>query len=186
MGAKNFQTWLLKHTDRCTTEGRGKEKGVVVRYIHVSHRLKIGNKDVKVVVSVPNCLSSLCKASYHQATKAGCTTKHRESLVECANNVVFALLLTCGKKYIGQTGRHMYIRMQEHANNVRNVDTGNPCKNCRCTAQFSQCYIVASSAKQLTQATTEAVKIAKLGDTCVSAPSIDLTNKAINYPNCML
>lgn len=138
---------------------------------------------------MPNWLSSLCKASYHQAKKAGCRTKHRESLVECANNVVFALPLTCGKKYIGQTGWHMYIRMQEHANNVRKGDTGNlslPCQNCECMPQFSQRYIVARSAKQLTQATTEAANIAKLGDRCVSAPSTDLTKKAINYLNHML
>lgn len=98
---KTFEHGCLNaQTGAPQKEGGKKENGAVVPYIHdVSHRFKkIRSKDVRVVVSVPNWLSSLCKASYHQAKKAGCRTKHRESFVECANNVVFALPLKCGKK----------------------------------------------------------------------------------------
>lgn len=160
-----------------------KQKCAVIPYLHdVSHRLKkIGNNaNVRVVLSAPNKLYNLCKASYSGSEKPRCQKKHKESFVKCENNIVYELLLSCGKKYIGQTGRCANDRLREHANNVRTGGVGHlafHCRKCGCDPMYSQCTATGRSQAQTTREIIEAAKIASLGDMCISAPSIDLSKK---------
>lgn len=81
----------------------------------VSHALKkLGRKvKVDVIFSAPQKLLSLCSATDPFAKKrAGCKKKHQPPLVSCVKNVVYCLPLSCGKVYIGQSGRCLNDRLR--------------------------------------------------------------------------
>ena len=99
---------------------------------------------------------------------------------------MYELPLSCGKKYIGQTGRCANDRLREHANNVRTENAGHlavHCRNCGCVPMYSQCNVIGRSTAQTTREIIEAAKITSLGDMCVSAPSIELTRKELDFLN---
>ena len=95
--------------------------------------------------------------------------------------------LTCGKQYVGQTGRCVNDRLREHSNNVRQMNNGHlalhcsTCDSAECKPLLERCHVVGRSASQLTREITEAADIAKLGDKCVSVPSIALMEKEVRY-----
>ena len=68
---------------------------------------------------------------------------------------------------IGQTGQCMNDRLREHTNNVRDgamrAIAASTAKTVGAMPQNSQCYVVASRAKQITREVTQAVNIAKWG-----------------------
>lgn len=56
-------------------------------------------------------------------------------------------------------------------------DLGIHCRNCRCSAYFEKCTVIAKSRNQLTREIIEAEMIARLEDNCVSSPPLTLSKK---------
>ncbi|KAG0433705.1 hypothetical protein HPB47_019675, partial [Ixodes persulcatus] len=91
---------------------------VIVPYIHnLSHKLnKLANRvNVDVVFSAPNKLASLCKKVNGTSSRpVGCIKNHQTKFVSCNEGVIYSFPLTCGKRYIGQTGRRPSRRRCRH------------------------------------------------------------------------
>ena len=165
-----------------------RNKVAVVPYLHrVSHGLKkIGKRvDVTVVFSAPNKLSKLCRNVNHSnGGSLGCTKKHQNRFVECTEKVVYSIPLSCGKQYVGQTGRCLNDRLREHSYNVNRVVSGHlgiHCRDCGCDADFKKCIVIGRSVNALTREIMEAEMIARLGEDCVSAPSVFLSAKELDF-----
>lgn len=176
-------------------------KVAVIPYIHgLSHRLKkIGQRaNVKVVFSAPTKLQCLCRLTRPASSeKQGCKTKHKNRFVKCADEVVYRLPLTCGKNYVGQSGRCVNERLKEHHYNVKEKRGGfldAHCRHCTnsgtsasnnvqttCMPIFQECSIVNTSRGQLTREIIEAELIDRLEDKCISKPSIALSCKELAY-----
>lgn len=179
---------------RCLVENDGsqlaREKGkvVVIPYIHrVSHNLKkvAMRSNVKVVFSAPNKLMDLCKLSKPGVrAKHGCEKKHRTKFVDCTDGVVYRIPLSCGKHYVGQTGRCLNDRLREHNNNVQKKNGGFldlHCRTCGCTPLLDGCVKIGKCKSALTREIVEAEHIDYLGDTCVAMPSIALSEKELFF-----
>lgn len=196
---KQLKNLRPRHTSEPVRQ-RERRKVVVLPYLHqVSHNLrKIGSRaGVDVVFSAPEKLSSLCK-------KVNCTTnetrrckvKHGDHFVPCKEGVVYSLPMSCGKKYIGQTGRCLNKRLKEHSDNVARVATsGHVAKHCRdcsaeddsedkCEPMYRQCSVIGKHRDTLTREIIEAAMIIRLQDECISAPSVALSQKEMKYLEC--
>lgn len=165
-------------------KGRERRKFVVIPYIHgLSRNLKriAGRCDVDVLFSAPDKLSRLCRAVNPSPRAAtACSTRHRDRFVSCSEGVVYSLPLTCGKRYVGQTGRCLNDRLREHAYSVSTTVSGHlgiHCRDCGCLPDFQRCEIVKRHRDQLTREILEAVEIARLGAACVSSPSVALSGR---------
>lgn len=97
------------------------ERPVVVPYTHKSaHNLKrVGARyGVPVVFSSAKNMAGLINAincSRHERTdKKECDKKHATSFVPCKKEVIYQVPFTCGKVYVGQTGRCLNDRLREH------------------------------------------------------------------------
>uniref|UniRef100_A0A224Z9Z8 Tick transposon n=1 Tax=Rhipicephalus zambeziensis TaxID=60191 RepID=A0A224Z9Z8_9ACAR len=68
------------------------------------------------------------------------TKKHRQQFVQCCEGVVYKIPLSCGRYYVGQTGRCANDRMREHANKVskqaRDSQLSIHCYDCGCQPFF--------------------------------------------------
>lgn len=177
------------NVDSDQPEKKEKEKLAVIPYIHrVSHNVKRVAKKagVKVVFSAPNKLSGLCKRVNAEGNKKpSCTKNHARKFVKCCVNVVYEIPFSpCGRCYVGQTGRCINDRLREHANTLKGVPTSHlsdHCRQCGCKPLFEKCEIIKKYRDQRTREISEAHRIQKLGDTCVSAPSLALLSKEISY-----
>lgn len=95
----------------------------------------------------------------------------------CVVEVVYLIPLSCGKKYVGQTGRCLNVRLTEHSKNVRKVSSGNlakHCRVCRCQPKFELSRVLHTSTDKRKREKLEAEEIRKLGSECISAPSYSL------------
>ncbi|XP_077514106.1 uncharacterized protein LOC144124980 [Amblyomma americanum] len=167
-----------------------KEKIAVIPYMHcLSHDLKkIGTKaNVRVVFSAPDKLIALSKKTLpadERPQKMQCTIKHREKFVKCTEGIVYDIPLSCGKRYVGQSGRCLNERLREHNNNLRTLTGSNlalHCKECGCVPYLDKCSIFARHRDQLTREVIEAARIAALQDKCVSKPSISLSKRELAF-----
>lgn len=168
-------------------------KVAVVPYLHtISHRLKrIGQKaGVRVVFSAPDKLSKLCRRVNAPAVrKPACPVRHQAPFVPCQVGAVYKIALSCGKAYVGQTGRCLNERLMEHSNSVYNTTKRNlgvhclKCPSQPCEPSLHNCTVIARNAHQFTREIIEAAHILKLGQNCVSTPSIALTKRELEYLN---
>lgn len=158
----------------------------VIPYIHqVSHNIKrIARKhNVQVVFSAPCKLSKLCALTNSKKRRV-CVTQHRNKFTMCVFNVVYSIPLSCGRRYIGQTGRCFNERAREHNLNVRNQTggfLGEHCKRCGCTPDFQRTQFLKKAKDKTEREIMEAFFIHKAGDNCVSRPSIVLSDAEIDY-----
>ena len=170
-------------------EGKTKKKTgnpiVVVPYLHgITHRLKkiAGRQGVQVVCSAPNKAYSMCGRVYEnqRSNQAACNIAHKTKYALCQKEVVYNIPLTCGKCYIGQTGRCINDRTREHATSLRNLTAAGHlaahCRACQCEAQLRNVNIVGQHKNQLAREMLEALAIEEKGEQCVSAPSVALHN----------
>ncbi|CAN7996104.1 unnamed protein product [Ixodes hexagonus] len=115
----------------------------VLPYIHrLSHNLKKVAKrvDVKVVYSAPEKLAKMCKLTDpFRKVPTGCPIRHRSPFVTCSEGVVYQIPLSCGKKYIGQTGRCLNVRLREHHQKVNGVRDGH--LSCHCQDAGANLYL---------------------------------------------
>lgn len=177
----------MLRTDK--TRARDKDKTcAVIPYVHgISHNLrKIGSRNgIHVLFSAPDRLSGLCKRVNQMGrTKVGCTTNHRDKFVSCTEGVVYSIPLSCGRTYVGQTGRCLNKRLLEHKYNVTVRISGHlgiHCRDCECAPQFNNTKVLRRSSDKVTREIMEAQNIVKLQDSCVSAPSIALLDKELAF-----
>lgn len=174
-----------------TKKQRPSSRPVVIPYIHaLSHRIKrVASKfEVPVVFSAPSKLSRLCAA----VSRAGrpsvqCDVKHRTPYVACASGVVYQIPLSCGRVYIGQTGRCVNVRAREHSLSLRSSPSGNlavHCDRCGCSPSFQDIKILARHKNKTAREVDEAFFMASIGaDTCVSAPSVALADDEVVFVN---
>uniref|UniRef100_A0A6B0V7L1 Putative tick transposon n=1 Tax=Ixodes ricinus TaxID=34613 RepID=A0A6B0V7L1_IXORI len=122
------------------TQKKTRKPFAVVPCIHgITHKLKkiASRQDVQVVRSAPNIAYFMCRR-VNQArgnVKNVCGTNHKTKYAPCNGEVICNIPLTCGRRYIGQTGRCINERTREHANNLKSsTTTGHPAAHCReCT-----------------------------------------------------
>ena len=176
---KNKGTYVTPRSrDRST-------RPVVLPYFHrFSHGIKkIANKfNINVVFSAPIKLGNLCKkVNAPDSHRSVCCTKnHRNRFVECAEEVVYSFPLSCGKVYIGQTGRCLNDRLREHKTNSTRANSGHlgiHCRDCGCDVHLPSCTILGRNSNQLTREIIEAEHIARNANNCISTPSLHLTEK---------
>ncbi|CAN7980385.1 unnamed protein product [Ixodes pacificus] len=168
---------------------RPSTRPVVLPYIHaLSHRIKrvAGRFEVPVVFSAPSKLSHLCAAvSREGRPSVQCDVKHRTPYVACASGVVYQIPLSCGRVYIGQTGRCVNVRAREHSLSLRSSPSGNLAVYCvryDCTPSFHDIKILSRRKNKTAREIDEAYFMASIGaDTCVSAPSVALANDEVDF-----
>ncbi|CAN8004673.1 unnamed protein product, partial [Ixodes hexagonus] len=111
-------------------------------------------------------------------TKKQCNTKHRTQYAPCENEVIYNIPLTCGRCYIGQTGRCINDRAREHAANLRNLagpgHLAAHCRTCLCEAELEHVRILGHHKNQVAREVLEALAIDEEDEKCVSTPSITL------------
>ncbi|CAN7938872.1 unnamed protein product [Ixodes hexagonus] len=152
-----------------------------------AHNLKrIANRvNTKVVFSAPEKLARLCKLTNpFRGGPLCCGKKHRNPFVGCAEGVVYMIPFSCGKKYIGQTGRCLNDRLREHNLNVNNHRDGHlsvHCHDCGCRPLFNTCAILARHKDKTVREIIEADMIKQSGAQCVSVASIDLLDNEVAF-----
>lgn len=180
----------LKHTQgrQSLSECNRNKKCTVVPYMHgIAHNLKkIGkHANVRVLFSAPIKLLSIC-AQVNKPARVPqlCAVNHKFSYILCAENVVYSIPLSCGRIYVGQTGRCVNTRLKEHEYNVKNTISGHlgiHCRDCGCTPQFRDTKILARHKERKTREIMEAAEIARLKDQCVSRASVTLSQKEMDF-----
>lgn len=109
---------------------------------------------------------------------------HRTPFVECADGVVYEVPLSCGKQYIGQTGRCLNDWLRERRLNVSDhLDSplSVPCHDCGSVTLFESCVVRARHKNRFYER-LEADVLIRAGSTCVSVPSLSPTDKESVFP----
>ncbi|CAN7937445.1 unnamed protein product, partial [Ixodes hexagonus] len=161
---------------------------VVIPYIHrVSHNLKkiAMRSNVKVVFSAPNKLMNLYKLTKPDVSaKRECKKRHRTKFVDCTGCVIYRIPLSCGKQYVGQTGRCLNDRLREHCDNVQKHNGGFldiHCRACGCAPLFDRCVKIGKDRATMRREIVEAERIDHLGDTCVAMLSTALSDQELAF-----
>uniref|UniRef100_A0A131YK91 Tick transposon n=1 Tax=Rhipicephalus appendiculatus TaxID=34631 RepID=A0A131YK91_RHIAP len=175
-----------------------RKKIVAMPLLHqVSHNLKRTGKraGVEVVFSAPKKLAGMCKkVNRRNGESHRCSVRHVKQFVERKKGVIYSLPLSCGKQYVGQTGRCINQRLKEHHDNVARVATcghvAEHCRDCRsdenhsepCEPMYRDCNMIGKHRDALTREIQEAHVIAKLQDMCISAPLSSIVPKRNQIP----
>lgn len=161
---------------------------LVIPYIHkTSHNLKnVANRyNVPMVFSAPNKLGRICMlVDKNNDSRACCMKNHKVHFVSCILQVVYHLPLSCGKTYVGQTGRCLNDRLREHKQSLQTT-TGSHlaihCRTCGCDPDFCATTVLASHKEKTTREIVEAFWIRKLESKCVSQPSLTLQDSEYEF-----
>lgn len=180
----------LKREHRPQRE-RPNKRPLVIPYLHkISHNLKkvALRYDVPLVFSAPCKLAQLCARVGDKKDKGpACSVKHENQYVVCKVGVVYTIPLTCGKAYVGQTGRCVNHRLREHDLSLRSmvgaVGGHMPlhCHGCGCEPIFSKTAIIGYGRDRVNREILEAHAIIKAGTNCVSQTSLGLSSKEIVF-----
>ena len=173
-----------------TDEGR--KKVTVLPYMHkISHGLKkiAEKRGTKVVFSAPLKLKGLCKKVNSEKEKPSsnsCRIRHANRYVDCVDNVVYKIPLTCERSYFGQTGRCLNIRLREHRYATEMLQSPGHlaahCARCGCKPMFSDTKVLEHSKSKKGREIMEAYFMQKnYQSTYVSSPSVVLGNPACNF-----
>lgn len=188
-------TILFEAVERMISSRKGKEKTkpprqrlAVIPYIHqVSHNMKkvASRYNIPVVFSAPNKLKKLCpKINTPQDRQVQCTIKHKKKYVPCQSQVIYEIPFTCGKTYVGQTGRCVNTRLREHATSLKSTPAGHLAvhvRDCKCQPILTKTKILRRFRDKTSREIYEAFTIKEKEDACVSAPSVELTDKELLY-----
>uniref|UniRef100_A0A224Z9F1 Tick transposon n=1 Tax=Rhipicephalus zambeziensis TaxID=60191 RepID=A0A224Z9F1_9ACAR len=140
---------------------------------------------VDLVFTAPCKLSRLCNLAGEKTKKPVCGKKHKKPFVPCATEVVYKIPLSCGKAYIGQTGRCLNDRLREHATTVNAQNDGAHlpahCSKCGCKALLEAADVMNRAKGRREREIVEAEQIEIAADACISAPSVHLTMKELNF-----
>ena len=178
------------------TEGRARSRSsgkpsawpVALPYIHrFCHRLKkvAAKCGVSVVFSAPEKLARMCPVVNGRKEKSACSKKHATPFVSCEMGVVYKIPLTCGRCYIGQTGRCLNDRLREHRAAVDAQAAGghlaDHCRRCGCAPELTTTRVLKKGKDQATREIIEAFAISENERKCVSVASIALSRKELDY-----
>ena len=133
-----------------------------------------------VLCNARHKLSSLCSEQERNV----CKQKHAKQFVGCRGNVVYKIPFTCGRCYIGQTGRCINERLREHAYSLKGSVSSHlvdHCRKCDCEPIFKDCEILGTYAQQRQREIFEAFCIQISGECCVSAASLSLRKNDMLY-----
>ena len=154
----------------------------------VAHHLKkvADRHGIQVVFSAPRKLAGLCpRVCGNGQRRSGCGKKHAETFLKCATGVVYQIPLTCGRSYVGQTGRCVNERVGEHATSITRREGANlpaHCSSCMgCEPVFTKVKILGRSKERVGRELLEAFYIKELGDNCVSDTSVTLYSAERNF-----
>ena len=182
----------VSDTHRRTERVRNEKKPVVVPYLHkFSHCLKnaASRYGVRVVMSAPNKLSSICSRVHKSSsglrkTCSFCPEKRKNRYVQCKSCVVYKLPLSCGGVYIGQTGRCINVRLREHLTSLTaagGLHLPAHCRECGCQPMADKATCLFGHRDKCTREVMEAFFIEREGERCVSKPSVALGEKEVRY-----
>ncbi|XP_064464986.1 uncharacterized protein LOC135376414 [Ornithodoros turicata] len=182
------ETLITEMRQASTTERRRPEgRPVCIPYVHkISHSIKkvAERHGVPVVLSAPVKLQQLCSRVNNPKPRRGCEVQHKRPFVKCDTSLVYKIPLTCGKYYIGQTGRCLNVRLLEHAAALKNTPSGHLAvhvRDCGCTPLFDCTCTLAKHPNQTVREIHEAFNIFQHGPECVSSPSIALSSAECGY-----
>ncbi|CAN7945243.1 unnamed protein product [Ixodes hexagonus] len=194
--SSGYPSSLLYEVAECLITSRGKRdkerdrrhRPTVLPYIHrISHNLKkVASKfHVEVVLSAPDKLKKLCpKINNKQILHAQCGVNHQHKYVDCSCGVIYEIPLTCGKVYVGQTGRCVNDRLREHALTLKSAPAGHLAvhvRDCHCSPLLNNTKVLRRYGDKRTRELFEAQTIITRGNTCISAPSVTLSPKELHY-----
>lgn len=115
----------------------------------------------------------------------GCGINHREKAINCKKGVIYDIPLACGFRYIGQTGRCVNERFNEHRRNIRISAPGselarhlNDCNNCY--PVWENCAILEIEADAHKRLLKETLQINGSGN-CISKPSLRLEERELEF-----
>lgn len=154
----------------------------------VSHNLKrVATRfHVPIVFSAPCKLASLCKRINGKRKTSCCEKKHGVQYVDCQVGVIYKIPLTCGKVYIGQSGRCVNERLREHDLSMKNGTGSHLPHHCRecgngCAPRLKDTQIVGKSRDTVARELREAYLIQKFRADCISEPSLSLFSNEYRF-----
>uniref|UniRef100_A0A224ZA17 Tick transposon n=1 Tax=Rhipicephalus zambeziensis TaxID=60191 RepID=A0A224ZA17_9ACAR len=160
-----LNTCFKKSKGKRRSVNGSKKKPVVFPYAHkVAHNLKkVANRyKVPVVFPAPRKLSGMCPRISRGPLPAPCGKKHARHYVTCATGVVYEIPLSCGRVYIGQTGRCVNDRAREQDLSLKNnllAHLPMHCSACGCEARFANVTILGRSKEVMEREMLEAYLI---------------------------
>ncbi|XP_042149365.1 uncharacterized protein LOC121837684, partial [Ixodes scapularis] len=167
-----------------------RKRPVVIPNLHrISHNLKnVGKRHgIPVVFSAPEKMSQICPRVHAKAegiARNKCSKKHARPFVPCATGVVYSIPLSCGSTYVGQTGRCLNERLREHRYSLGATVGGHlsvHCKECLCEPSFSATTILGRHRDKVAREVLEAFHIQRRGKKCISAASVALSGKELEF-----
>lgn len=172
---------------------KAKNKGqrpAVIPYIHrVSHNMKkvAARYDIPVVFSAPDKLRKLCPVINSPLDRRNeCGQRHKQTYIPCQSQVIYEIPFTCGRVYVGQSGRCVNTRLREHAASLNSTPSGHLAvhvRDCHCKPKLTETRILRRYREKTSREIYEAMTIKEKENSCVSAPSVALTEKELNYLN---
>lgn len=169
-----------------------RRKTVAIPYLHqISHNLKKvgGRYGILVVFSAPQKMSQIfsrINSKAEELPKSRCKKKRAKPFVSCTSGVIYRILHSCGKIYIGQRGRCLNDRFREHDYALRSTVGGYlsvHCGTCKCRTSFDGTTILGKHRDKVTREIMEAFHITKCGPSCVSMPSVALSEQEMCFLN---
>lgn len=96
--------------------------------------------------------------------------------------MVLFVPISCGERYVGQTGTYLNDRQREHHNTKQAVSghLASHCRDCGCNSQSAKCTELTWNGDPLIKETIESEKITQLDDKYISGPFF-LSSKEL-YP----
>jgi hypothetical protein len=128
-------------------------------------------------------LTSILNKERDECVKA--PSKHT-NFVDCKFGCVYAIPFSCGKYYIGQSGRCLNCRLTEHDRNIAAEEDGistarDHASVCNCKILFEQTSSTTYIGQRYGREVIEAFCINQSKDLVVSEPSIKLTEDEANF-----
>ena len=158
---------------------------VAIQYVHAdSHALKeLGKKfGILVVFKYGNKLEKL--PARVDRSRAECGKSGHEHILDCVDNVVYSIPLSCGSSYVGQSGRCINKRLYEHKKAcesnkaVSSVSLIGHLRKCEgCTPIFGLTEVTARNGNKRVREILEASQIINGGSSVVSKVSINLSKE---------
>lgn len=157
----------------------------MVLYIHkISHNLKrVAEKhQVPVVFSASHKLSNACSMVTHVMDNHA----RRDTRLITSNAMwaYYTKYLSCGKSYIGQTGRCINERMRERNLTMNSVPSGHLAihyRDCKWKPDRHSTGVISRYKNVRARKIAEAFHISRQKEKCISAPSVSLLNQEIQF-----
>ena len=105
-------------------------------------------------------------------------------MLSAKKDVVYGIPFTCGKEYVGQTGRCLNVRLREHESSLKGAQYSHlamVCKECTCQRKLCDTEIIDKHKKRTTREIIQAFRINKGGDKGVSQASLLLTDSEFAF-----